>query len=242
MDTIAFFFELDGTIIQLPINPEKLGIKYKGNNAVKEIVSLGDINLLKRGKLGELSIECWFPYDTWFPTIQTRGKFKKPDYYCKFFLKLLKNSRSCKLIITGLKPEISMEVSVENFEYEHRAGEHEDIYYTLDLKEYRPYSVKEVDVIEALKRIEGKSTSSTKKSKKDTPAKTLTATKITIGCSVTLNGTVCYDSYGSRPGKTFKNYKGKISLINKKGTHPYHVTTMAGGWLGWVLKGDVKIR
>ena len=50
-----------------------------------------------------------------------------------------------------------------------------------------------------------------------------------------------YDSYGAKPGKTFTNYKGKVNFINKKGTHPYHVTTPSGGWLGWVTAGSVTL-
>ena len=64
---------------------------------------------------------------------------------------------------------------------------------------------------------------------------------ITIGCDVILNGRVQSDSYGSKPGKTFTNYRCKISLINKKGSHAYHVTTPDGSWLGWVTEESVVL-
>ena len=75
------------------------------------------------------------------------------------------------------------------------------------------------------------------------PAAKVTPTpkQITIGCDVVLNGRVHYDSYGAKPGKTFTNYRGKVNFINKKGSHPYHVTTPDGSWLGWVTAESVVL-
>ena len=73
------------------------------------------------------------------------------------------------------------------------------------------------------------------------PKKAVAPAEITQGCTVILNGRVHRDSYGSNPGKTFSNYKGKVNLINTKGTHPYHVTTPEGSWLGWVTKESVVL-
>jgi hypothetical protein len=71
---------------------------------------------------------------------------------------------------------------------------------------------------------------------------TVTPTNITIGSIVILNGRVHRNSYGAKPGKSFTNYKCKVNLINKKGSHPYHVTTMSGGHLGWVTKESVTFH
>ena len=120
------------------------------------------------------------------------------------------------------------DVVIERFDYYHQAGDHEDTYYSIELKRYQSYTVSVISKQAAT----GQLTEA-----KVTPA----PTQITIGCDVILNGQVHYDSYGSKPGKTFKNYKGKVNLINKKGTHPYHVTTPSGGWLGWVTEGSVTL-
>ena len=231
---IGFFINYDGQVVQLPVNPEKVEVKFSGNNSTTEIIQLGEINLLKDRKLAEISFESFFPQDDWFPAIRTRGSFKRPDFYKSFFEGIQEDKKPCRLIITGLN--ITLKTSVENFSYYHQGGDHEDAYYSLDFKEYRDYHITQIPVDPSLKR-------PTAPAKRPTPqpSKPATPAQITKGCDVILNGRVHYDSYGSKPGKTFSNYKGKVNFINMKGSHPYHVTTPSGGWLGWVTKKSVVL-
>jgi len=234
MEDIGFFFEYENTVVQLPINPSELTIKTEGTNKTMEIISLGQINLLKDVALSELSISSWLPGGTWFPGIRTLGKFEGPEFYEQFFNKIRADKKPCRLIVTGIN--LNMLVSIESVEFEHRAGEHEDKYYTLNLKEYKPFTIKEAPIQNLANVAAGKVANppvATQSNRENT--------EVTIGSVVILNGTVHRDSYGSKPGKTFKNYKCKVNLINKRGTHPYHVTTMDGGWLGWVTKESVKL-
>lgn len=231
---IGFFINYDGQVVQLPVNPEKVEVKFSGNNSTTEIIQLGEINLLKDRKLAEISFSSFFPQDDWFPAIRTRGQFKRPDFYKSFFEGIQEDKKPCRLIITGLN--ITMKTSVENFSYYHQGGDHEDAYYSLDFKEYRDYHITQIPIEPSLKRPTAPAKSSTPR-----PAKPATPAQITKGCDVILNGRVHYDSYGSKPGKTFSNYKGKVNFINMKGSHPYHVTTPSGGWLGWVTKESVVL-
>lgn len=238
---IGFFINYDGQVVQLPVNPEKVEVKFSGNNSTTEIIQLGEINLLKDRKLAEISFSSFFPQDDWFPAIRTRGQFKRPDFYKSFFEGIQEDKKPCRLIITGLN--ITMKTSVENFSYYHQGGDHEDAYYSLDFKEYRDYHITQIPIDPSLKRPTAPAKSPTAPAKSSTPqpAKPATPAQITKGCDVILNGRVHYDSYGSKPGKTFSNYKGKVNFINMKGSHPYHVTTPSGGWLGWVTKESVVL-
>lgn len=233
---IGIFFTYKNRVIQLPVNPEKVKVKVSGNNETVEVISLGEINQLKHRKLKEISFESFFPYEPWFPAVRTKGEFKKPKFYKKFFETLFDNRQPALLTITGL--DIDMYVSVEDFEYSHQAGDHEDAYYSLELKEYVHHIIQEIP-------LETTSTSTPSSTQQPTQAADIVSSiapaEVTIGCNVILNGTVHYDSYGSKPGKTFSNYKGKVNLINKKGSHPYHITTPSGGWLGWVLESAVEV-
>lgn len=225
---IAFVFEFNNRLVQLPINPPKISVTYDSNNKVEEVVELGDINILRNRKLATIKFESFFPEDDWFPAIRTKNKFRKPKFYKDFFEGLMNDAKECRFIVTGI--DINMLVSIEGFDYYHQAGDHEDAYYTLELKEYKPYGIS----------YETKSVASTgEKILTVTPKRT--ETKIAIGSSVILNGRVHATSYGERPGKTFSNYQGKINLINIKGSHPYHVTTSEGGWLGWVEESAVRL-
>lgn len=231
---IGFFINYKNQVIQLPVNPEKVSVEFAGNNTSKEIINLGEITLIKDRKLSTISFESFFPQHEWFPAIRTRGQFKTPDFYKKFFQTIMEDKKPCRLIITGIG--INTQCSVESFEYYHQGGDHEDAYYSLEFKEYKEYHITEIAIDSSLG-----STTTNNNSAATAPAKPLAPAAITKGCSVILNGRVHYDSYGAKPGKTFKNYKGKVNFINEKGTHPYHVTTPDGGWLGWVTKESVVL-
>lgn len=233
---IGFFVKYDDYILQLPVNPEKVTVSCSSNNETKDVIKLGEINLLRGRRLCEISFDSFFPENDWFPGVRTRGDFKKPLVYKAFFTGIMDSKKPCQLIITGI--DISMRCSVENFEFYHQGGDHEDAYYSLEFKECPEYHIIEIPVDNSLGA--RASTESTVEPV-STPAVAVSPSKITIGCTVILNGQVHYDSYGAKPGKTFKNYKGKINLINERGSHPYHVTNPSGGWLGWVTKESVVL-
>lgn len=230
---IGFFINYDNQVVQLPVNPEKVSVTYNGNNSTTEIIKLGEVNVLKDRKLAEIEFESFFPEDDWFPAIRTRGQFKKPQFYKDFITGIQESKKPCRLIVTGIG--ISMKCSIEKFNFYHQSGDHEDAYYSLSFKEYRDYHINQIKVDSSLSRTPAAASTSTNTAKAVAPA------DITIGCDVILNGRVHYDSYGAKPGKTFSNYRGKVNFINKKGSHPYHVTTPSGGWLGWVTKESVVL-
>ena len=56
-----------------------------------------------------------------------------------------------------------------------------------------------------------------------------------VGDKVIVNGTLYSNSYGGKAGKTLTNYQGTITIINIKGTKPYHIDK-----LGWVAKESIS--
>ena len=58
-----------------------------------------------------------------------------------------------------------------------------------------------------------------------------------VGDNVIVNGTLYSNSYGGNAGKTLNNYQGVITIVNLKGTKPYHIDK-----LGWVSKESVKLN
>lgn len=232
-EEIAFAFEYDNRVIQLPITPEDIEISYPGSNKTVNIIQLGQVNLLKTRNLATFSIKSWFPDEDWYPGIRTTGRFKKSKFYVRFFEKIRDDKKPCWFYIYGLK--FNMQVSIESFTYSRKGGEHEDLYYTLSLKEYRPFSVRELPKVLQ----EDEDSESIETLDKKTPI--LEPAEITVGSTVVVNGTLHRDSYGSNPGKTLSNYTGIVNLINNKGTHPYHITDTSGGWLGWVNKEAIGL-
>lgn len=225
---IGIFIEYDGQVVQIPVNPSTFTVDTSGNNSTHEIIELGEIVIPKKKKLSSISWESFFPYESWYPAIRTKGSFKSAKFYLEFLDKIRDACKPCHLTVTGIGYD--EDVVIDSFNYYHQAGDHEDTYYDITFKRYQPYAVTIIATTDFVKR--------------PTPAAnvvTPVAKEITIGCDVILNGRVHYDSYGSKPGKTFTNYRGKVNLINKKGSHPYHVTTPSGGWLGWVTKESVVL-
>lgn len=231
-EEIAFAFEYDNRAVILPITPEDIEITYPGNNTSANIIQLGEITLLKKRKLATFTIKSWFPDDNYYPGIKTSGRFEDSNFYVNFFEKIREDKKPCLFIVYGLN--ITMYVSIESFVRERRGGEHEDLYYQLSFKEYKSYSIKELPP-----RVQEESPEILETIDKKTPI--LEPTEITVGTTVIVNGTIHSDSYGSNPGKSLSNYTGAVNLINKKGTHPYHIVTPAGGWLGWVNKEALSI-
>lgn len=228
---IGIFIEYNGQVVQIPVNPPSFNVKSSGNNPVTEIITLGEVVTPKKKKLSSISWESFFPYESWYPAIRTSGSFKSADFYIQFLDKIRESCKPCHLTVTGIG--FDDDVVIESFDFYHQAGDHEDTYYSITFKQYKHFGVS------IISRPSGSSSpmGTVSPKAKVTPK----ATEITIGCDVILNGRVHYDSYGSKPGKTFTNYKGKVNLINKKGSHPYHVTTPSGGWLGWVTKESVVL-
>jgi hypothetical protein len=229
---IRFFFEYKNEIIQLPVNPEKLGVSTSGDNKTETVIKLGEINLLGTKKLTTINIQSFLPISPEVPYVLTKGQFKEPDFYINFFEKILADKRYFRLIITDT--EINMLMSLEKWEYERRAGE-DDIYYDLSLKEYKTYSYKKVE----LKNNVVISVTS--------PQATITdnsrpKTGFAIDNAVIVNGSFYATSYGEESRGSFKNTTGIISRISPdaNSSYPYLVIGDDGSWYGWVSKDQLQ--
>lgn len=246
---IGIFIAYEGQVVQFPVNPTKFEVASSANNKDTEIIQIGDIVVPKLPKLHKIQWESFFPYESWWTGVRTKGSFRSAQFYLDFINQIRNDCKPCHLTVTGIEVVGGMgyahDVVIEDFTYHHQGGDHEDTYYSISLKEYKDYSVS------LLATAAPKPTPANPDPKPQVTSEVGTVqpqapvqpkpTQITIGCDVILNGRVHYDSYGSKPGKTFTNYKGKVNLINKKGSHPYHVTTPSGGYLGWVTEGSVTL-
>lgn len=241
MEDIGFFLNHRDRIYQLPVNPESIEVQYPGDNETKQVVSLGEIIVLKGRKLAKLSIESWFPEQEWYPGIRTQGQFLTAAVYDEFLRMVLSTGDFMRLIVTGIN--LNMLVGITSYSSRHQAGDHEDLYYKLELSEYRPYSAQQIPITGeniAITQRNVLSLGSSGSGNDTTPPGV--PTQITIGSLVLVTGKLFYTSYGQDSGgKTLNKYRGRISHINENGTHPYHVTTPEGSWLGWVTKDSITL-
>ena len=239
---IGIFLTYDSQVVQFPVNPEKIEVSSSSNNLDTEIITIGDIVVPKLPQLDKISWDSFFPYESWWTGVRTKGDFRSAQFYLDLINQIRQDCKPCRLTVTGIESVGGMgydrEVVIEDFTYYHQGGDHEDTYYSITFKEYKDYSISVLAATSTNRSTRAKTEVGTvQPAAKVTPA----PKQITIGCDVVLNGRVHYDSYGAKPGKTFTNYRGKVSLINKKGSHPYCITTPDGGGLGWVTAESVVL-
>lgn len=230
--SIGIFMEYANELIQLPVNPEELEVVKEGNNDTTEVVKLGEISIPKDTKLATIEFESFLPKYNIGSYIRTKNKFQGPQFYIDFIEKVRSDKKPVRFIVSDTN--INMLALIDNFKYSYKAGD-EDIYYSIGITEYRDYKVKTVNIsnYQSNRPVIKKETTESR------PASTNKA--VTPGCNVIVNGRLHRDSYGAGPGKTLSNYRGKVNFVKNGRSHPYHVTSPSGGWMGWVTSSSVKV-
>ncbi len=220
--------------ILLPVAPDKLIISSKSGNRTINLINEGQASIIKKPELAEVEFECLLPAER-YPFARYLDGFRKPSFYIGKLKELKEAGRAFQFIAArngaAGAPLFStnMTVTLEDYRLSESAGDLFDVTAQIRLREYREFKAKVV-------RIEGL----TVDPPPDRPPSTVQTAPIGIGSEVIVNGRLFKNSYGAAPGRTLSNYRGKINFINMKGSHPYHVTTPQGGWLGWVLAEAVK--
>lgn len=140
MANIQIILQFNGKQLTLPINPEELEISCKSDNTDINIIGIGPATRKGAAGLVTAKIESFFPApNSYFYT----GVTPKT---CVEFIKTIQkteniNNNVGKIITTGLPTNLNMYFVIEEFTYDHKAGEEDDIYYVLSIKEYIPYGV-----------------------------------------------------------------------------------------------------
>lgn len=235
---MAYYFYLDKLL--LPIAPSKMDLKINNQNETATLINEGEVNILKKAGLTDIEFEALIP-SVEYPFATYKNGFKKASYFLNEIEKLKINKRPFQFIVTRTMPngemlfDTNMRVSLEEYSIEENAGEGFDLIVSISLKQYRDYGTKTVKIKKPSSQNTNKKTKAIVEKKRPSNPK-----KIVIGSNVIVNGRLHRDSYGKGPGQMRTNYRGKVNFINKKGSHPYHITTPAGAWQGWVTASSVK--
>ncbi|MDP4152591.1 MAG: LysM peptidoglycan-binding domain-containing protein [Bacillota bacterium] len=140
---------LDG--VALPVAPSKISMKIKNQNKTINLINDGEINILKSAGLTEVSFEAILP-QVKYPFAVYPDGFKEADFYLDK-LEQLKDSRSpfqfvCSRVTQGGKLlfDTNITVSLESYDVTDDAGEGLDITVSIELKQYREYTTKTVQL------------------------------------------------------------------------------------------------
>lgn len=157
------YFGLDnGEGFNIPVLPEKIEINEDGDNKTYDIINLGEINILNKPKLRNISFESYFPKNNG-PYVSSEHLFE-PSFYISKIKMWREELKPIRVILVGSPLEINDLYSIESFKYEEHGGEVGDIYYSIELKKYKSYAAKKVKIVS--------NKSSTSSSKKATVNKT----------------------------------------------------------------------
>lgn len=116
---------------QLPVLPPSIGVAVGNNNQVVNIHEIGDINLIGKSRLREMTIECFFPNQD-YSFVTTRERHD-PYLYVESIERWRKSGKPIRVTVTDTPFNIAF--AIENFKFEERDGSG-DVYYSLQLSEY----------------------------------------------------------------------------------------------------------
>lgn len=121
--------------IVLPINPEKIQVKSGQKNQTIDLLELGEVMSLGNRKLSSLSISSFFPSKK---SALFRYANREPWDYYNTFDRWRLDKNVVRIIIGG--SQVNMAAAIDDLSFEIREGD-EDLYFTLDLSEYRKLNV-----------------------------------------------------------------------------------------------------
>ncbi|HBH2690414.1 TPA: LysM peptidoglycan-binding domain-containing protein [Clostridioides difficile] len=141
---MAYDFYLDG--VQLPIAPAKLEIKITNKNKTVDLINTGEVNILKKEGLSEISFEAEFTHNK-LPFC--RGTFRDVQFFlsklellktdCKPFQFIVSRQLGNKVLFNT-----NRKVSLEEYNIVEDAENGSDFKVAIKLKQYRDYSTKKL--------------------------------------------------------------------------------------------------
>lgn len=143
-----YSFFIDG--MELPIAPQKLTVKIKGNNKTLTLINEGDINFLRAPGLTEIT------FDTVLPMLgqySFANGYRRPDSYLNKLESLMTDKEPFRFLVSRVAPsgrllyDTNMKVSLENYTVTEDATKGPDVTVSITLKQYISYSTKTVTVV-----------------------------------------------------------------------------------------------
>lgn len=128
---MEFWLMRDRDKFMLPVPPSDYKIKTSNNNTAVVVEDIGEINILGRTKLSEISISSFFPNQKYYFCKTT--PLLPYDYVNKIETWRLEY-KPIRLVITGTP--INTLFSIEDFEYGEQDGTG-NVHFTITLKEYK---------------------------------------------------------------------------------------------------------
>ena len=230
-NSCSIYIKFGNKKIKLPVNPEELEIGYPTSHKTYDVLGKGEIVVPGNPSLKVGSWESFFPDPDGEMFVDNRAR--KPEFYVKLFEKALKNKQKCRLIIarSGLY-DTNIRCIVSDFTTTDKGGEPEDIYYALELTEYKSYEPKTISIM--VTPAESGAEPDVQAAVEQT--RPVEAPVLRVGAVVIANGKYWYDSYGGKPFGTANNLNTTVTRIVSGNPYPVCI-----GHYGWLQESQLQI-
>lgn len=207
-----YSFFIDG--MELPIAPQKLTVKIKGNNKTLTLINEGDINFLRAPGLTEITFDAVLPM---LGQYSFANGYRRPDSYLNKLESLMTGKEPFRFLVSRVSPsgrllyDTNMKVSLENYTVTEDATKGPDVTVSITLKQYISYSTKTVTVVKP--KPEKKPVVQQKKKRETSSAPKVTTYTVKSGDCL-WNIAKKYYGNGAQYTKIYNANKGKIKNPN----------------------------
>lgn len=135
----------------LPVTPEEITIKINNNNSTVNLINDGEINILKKAGLTDISFTAEIP-QTAHPYAVYMDGFKDAGYFFDLFEKLKTEKRTFQFIVCRRTPigkqllNTDIKVSLEDYKITEKADNGFDFSVEFNLKQYKDYGTRTIDI------------------------------------------------------------------------------------------------
>ena len=128
-------------VLTIPVLPTKLAVSSPGANEKTSVVELGEVVIPRARGLRSLQWESVFPRAQ---APYVTGNIMTPIEAVRAIQAARDEQKPVRLLMTGTDLDVNFRACIDNFDYEERAGEPGDIYYSIALTEWRDFSARRV--------------------------------------------------------------------------------------------------
>lgn len=198
----------------LPIAPQKLTVKIKGNNKTLTLINEGDINFLRAPGLTEITFDAVIPM---LGQYSFGNGYRQPGSYLNKLESLMTGKEPFRFLVSRVSPsgrllyDTNMKVSLENYTVTEDATKGLDVTVSITLKQYISYSTKTVTVV---KPKPGKKPVVQQKKKREASSAPKVRTYTVKSGDCLWNIAKKYYGNGAQYTKIYNANKGKIKNPN----------------------------
>lgn len=135
-----------------PIAPSKLQLKIKNQNKTVNLINDGEVNILKKAGLTEVSFDLLLP-NVKYPFAVYKSGFKNAKYFLDILENLKTSEKPFYFKVTRKFPngkllfDTNMKVSLEDYNTKEDVKEGFDVTVSVKLKQYKDYGTKTCTII-----------------------------------------------------------------------------------------------